>query len=270
MSDERTTDPPSDSSTPPSDAEVSVSSARADARRPSRLLEITLLILVPLAILAIFHYFTPPRPAPEREPLTLPLSFTSDDEAARLSEVRQAIERNPEDVAAAVETLQDFIVAANDPSLKERAIAWKVALEQLSEEKSYRVRLKRYRLSRDAYREQFNESFEPGDPDVYVRVVRTRDGRDEVVYDGRDFALEGWSGEWESVAPPEGASDSFSFSWRTGEPIRVSLMEKDVAGDDVIADYVCPSGLSILFVSSPRISAEGHIVELESDFAFGK
>ncbi len=111
---------------------------------------------------------------------------------------------------------------------------------------------------------------DPGDPDVYLRVQRTRDGREETVYSGRDFALEGWSGEWGSIRVPDGAADTFTFSWREGEPIRVSLMERDMVGDNVIADYVSSSGVSIILVSSPRISARGHIVHLESDFAFGK
>ncbi len=237
-------------------------------RRPSRLLEITLLILVPLAALAISHRFAPTQPRVERE-LRVPASFTRDDEAARLSEIRRAVERDPEHLDAAVARLRDFIVTANDASLMRRAIAWKNALT-LEEEKTYRVRLKRFQLSGEAYRSAFRESLEPGDPDVYLQVRRTREGREELVYDGREFALEGWSGEWESVAPPEGQSGGFSFSWRQGEPIRVSLVERDLMGDNTIADYVVESGLAILLVSSPRISAEGHIVELESDFAFGK
>lgn len=238
-------------------------------RRGSRLLEITLLILVPLALLAVFHYFAPTRPRTER-PAPPALKFGSDDEAARLGEIRLAVERDPEDASGAIAHLRDFIVAANDPALKKRAVAWKNALEGTAEEKTYQVRLKRFHLSRDAYNEQFNESLEPGDPDVYLRVQRTRDGRVETVYQGRELTLEGWSGEWDSARPPEGASGTFTISWRRDEPIRVSLMEKDMAGDNVIADYVSESGLSILLVSSPRICARGHIVELESDFAFGK
>lgn len=248
----------------------SIGSGRDRGRRPSRALEITLLIFVPLALLAIFHHFAPTRPRSAETPVTPPISFTSDDEAARLGEIRQSVERNPDDWSRAALLLRDFIVTANDPALRERAIAWKNALEQLDEERTYRVRLRKFRLSRDAYERAFNTWLEPGDPDVYVKVFRRRDGRDEVVYDGRDFVLESWSGEWDSARVPEGATDSFGLSWKKGEPIRVSLMERDMAGDNVIADYVSDSGLSILLVSSPRISAEGHIVELESDFPFGK
>lgn len=233
-------------------------------------MEIVLLILVPLALLAVFHHFAPTRPLTEEKPPQPAPAFESDDEAARLGEIRLAVERDPEDFSGAIVRLRDFIVGANDPALRDRAVAWKKALEATSEQKTYRVRLKRFRLSRDAYNEQFNESLEPGDPDVYIRVERTRDGREETVYRGRDLAVEGWSGEWGSARPPEGASDTFALSWRRDEPIRVSLMEKDMAGDNVIADFTCRSGLSILLVSSPRICARGHIVELESDFAFGR
>ncbi len=270
MSHENTSDPHSDAAARSLNPRVSDRSPGPGKRRGSRLLEIALLILVPLVLLAIFHHFAPARPRSEERSQPLPLTFTSGDEAARLGEIRQAVERDPEDWLGAISYLRDFIVAANDPALKKRAVAWKNALEGLSEEKTYRVRLGKFRLSRDAYNEQFNESFEPGDPDVYLRVQRTRDGREETVYSGRDFALEGWSGEWSSVMPPDGASDTFTFSWRKGEPIRVSLMERDMLGDNVIADYVSGSGLSIILVSSPRISARGHIVDLESDFALGK
>jgi hypothetical protein len=266
MSHERTSEPPPDAV-----ASTLDSGAPGPGRRGgSRLLEIALLIVVPLALVAIFHHFAPTRPLREEKRAEPAPAFSSDDEAARLGEIRQAAQRDPEDWSAAISRLRDFIVVANDPALRERAVAWKKALEETAGDRTYRVRLKRFRLSRDAYNERFHESIEPGDPDVYVRVERTRAGHAETAYDGRGFALEGWSGEWDSVKPPNGASAEFTLSWRRDEPIRVSLMEKDMAGDNVIAHYVCESGLAILLVSSPRISAAGHIVELESDFAFGK
>lgn len=268
MKGEIASDPRPDS--PGTDSGTPSDSGRRHGRRASRALEITLLIFVPLALLAIFHHFAPTRPRSDETTNTMPLSFTSDDEAARLSQIRQTVERNPGDWSGAVAALRDFIVTANDPALRERAIAWKKALDSLDEERTYRVRLRKFRLSRAGYEQELNSWLEPGDPDVYLKVFRRRDGRDEVVYDGRNFVLEGWGGEWDSARVPEGATDSFSFSWKRGEPIRVSLMEKDMAGDNVIADYVCDSGLAILLVSSPRISSDGHIIELESDFAFGK
>ena len=232
--------------------------------------EVILLIMVPLVIFAVVHKFAPTGdPNPELVPSPTPAPFLAyGEEAAELSAIRQEIERQPRDVAAAIASLRDFVVRADDSALKERALRWKRALEASKNEHDYQVRLKRFLLNEEAYKSRFNSIFEPGEPDVFVRVFRTRDGEEELVYDDSGTVVEGWSGNWD--APERREVATFNLSWKIDQPIRVELLEADVFADDVIAEYRIDRGLSILLLSSARISVDGDIVEFESTFEFGR
>jgi hypothetical protein len=78
--------------------------------------------------------------------------------------------------------------------------------------------------------------------------------------------VDGWSHDWSDK--PE--SPTFRLEWGRGDHLRVDLREKDIFGDDTIAQYELGGELSILLLSSPRLSEEGHALELGSDFEFGK
>jgi hypothetical protein len=192
----------------------------------------------------------------------------SRDEALRLGEMRRAIESGTLDIPAALALLNSFVAEADDLGLREKAIGWRDALASASQRREYEVRLKGFAIDRDAYRERFHSRFEPGNPDVYVRVYHTVDGREARVFDTSEETVEAWTHVWKPSA--EAAVPSFRIRWRAGDGIRVELREADVLGDNTIAEFRADGGCSIFVLSSPRKSAEGHEIEIDSDFPFGK
>ena len=188
------------------------------------------------------------------------------DEADELAEIRRRIETQPFEADEAASLLREFRARARDPRLQGLAKRWEKILPGGDEPRDYVVRWKRYRLDKEAYREKFNLTLEPGRPDVYLNVYCSRGGREQLIYTSAGQPVEGWSHDW---TRSEG-SPSFTLRWAKGDALRMELWESDVFGDDVIAEYRLDGELSILLVSTMRRSDRGHAVELESDFAFGK
>jgi serine/threonine protein kinase len=197
----------------------------------------------------------------------VPFPEALEDEALRLGAIRRWVEENPGEPEEALERLNDFLVTCRSPSLLRRAHGWKTALEGAAEPAEYEVRWRRFRLDRAAYRRVFHAALEPGRPDVYLRVYHRRPGAKEVkVFDTSSSPVEAWEHHWSGTAE----APSFKLSWARGDALRIVLMEADIFRDDVIAEHRLDGGLSLLLLDSPRVSPEGHAIELETSFGFGK
>ena len=162
--------------------------------------------------------------------------------------------------------LRGFRAKANDRGLRDLARRWESALPTSAEPAAFEIRWKRYRIQKGSYRKALNARLEPGQPDIYVRVFRTRDGSDERVFDSSGQAVEAWAFDWSEK--PE--YPTFTLDWAKGDFLRVELREKDVFGDNTIATYELGGELSILLLSTPRTGTKGHAIEFESSFGFGK
>jgi len=190
----------------------------------------------------------------------------SKGDAQRLAAVRDSIEAEPGDVDGALALLDGYISVVRSDALRKKAVDWRNALVDATEERVYRVQLRGYSVDQDDYREKFNTGIEPGGPDVYVSVTHVRDGEETQVFSNHKSATEKWAHRWdEGDAPP-----AFDLRWRRGDALLVEIREADLFGDNTIAEFAVDGGYSIVVVSRPLISDAGHEVELDSDFAFGK
>jgi len=236
------------------------------------------LMLIPILVVAsvffvVFLNDTSNAPTPiDAAAADMPLAPAEDklveDEAMRLGQIRRTIEDHPLDTGGAVSALNSFISEADNDLLQEKALHWREALEQTTERRDFRVRLRGFAIHRDSYKRQFHSRLEPGAPDIYVRVYQTIDGDEELVFNSSETIVESWTHTWKNSG--EGDAPSFEISWKQGDGIRVEMRESDMLRDNTVCEYRADSGYSIFLLSSPRTSSEGHRIQFEADFSFGK
>ncbi|MBN1444228.1 MAG: serine/threonine protein kinase [Planctomycetes bacterium] len=262
---------------PPAEHQQPAGAAADRERLPSRLSRFIFTYLIPLALLAgalglVWHNEQQRRLALELADLDPPdgssLLFPQipRDEADELAAIRHRILEGDLTIDGAASLLREFRARCDDPRLVDSARRWEDALAAAREPAEYEIRWRRYRIDPRAYREQLESWLEPGRPDIYIRVHRRRGGRDDLVHDSSGRAVEGYNHDFTSAAEPP----IFRLHWSPGDALRLEVREADVLGDDTIAEFRMEGELSILLFSGVRRSPEGHAIELESDFEFGR
>ncbi|MEM7233517.1 MAG: serine/threonine-protein kinase [Planctomycetota bacterium] len=182
-------------------------------------------------------------------------------EARRLSEIRRRLETEPVSLQEAQNAFGRFQTRSRDVELLAIARRWAAALPREGATQRYRLSWLKYRLHRDAYLKAQYSILEPGRPDVYLRVFRTRDGKTTRLFDTSPHAVESWSHTFPMTGPP-----SFDFEWRPGDTFAVELWDKDQFGDNRLAKYEYGGELALLLLSSVQTSKDGHVVELKTNF----
>ena len=228
--------------------------------------------VVPLSILALVAGavwvgrhgpFAPASPARDS---AVAFPEGSRDEAAELAAIRRRIETEPVTVEEAAAELRAFRARSADPTLVSLASNWEDLLPADDQPVQYRVVWKRFRIDRDAYVKAFSSWLEPGKPDVFVRVYRVHDAKEELVFDTSETPIEAWSYDFRD----HGDAPAFELNWARGDRLRIEMWDDDRFGDNRIAVYELDGELAILVLSTARKSAEGHAVEFGSSFGFGK